>query len=172
MEGPENANEPVGVLTDPDTVAPVAFCYACRDEEKYLSGSEEPGTWRCYYPFLDTSPELVALRVARALGIPGRFIGLSYAGILLETREARGLRTNEEKLSYAMDRYLAHNRFQQRMCEKAGVRSFEEFWEKYFEVEGMALSDGAFVNLMNTYCLISRENSPETKLWEDRCYAR
>ena len=172
VEGPENANELVEVLTDPDTVAPVAFYYACRDEGKHLSDSEEPGTWRCYYPFLDTSPELVALRAARALGIPGRFIDLSYAGILLETKEARGLRSNEEKLSYAADRYLAHSRFQKLLCEKAGVRDFEEFWEKYFEVEGLALTSEAFVNLMYTYCGLSREDTPEAELWEDGCYAR
>ena len=36
----------------------------------------------------------------------------------------------------------------------------------------MALSDEAFVNLMNTYCLLAREDTPETELWEDGCYAR
>lgn len=172
VEGPENANSLVDVLTDPDTVAPVAFYYACRDEGKNLSDSEEPGFWRCYYPFLDTSPELVALRAARRLQIPGRFIDLSYAQILLETREACGLRSSEEKLSYAADRYLAHSRFQKLLCEKAGVRDFEEFWEKYFETEGMALTEEAFVNLMNTYCCLTREDTPETALRVDGCLAR
>ena len=172
VEGPENANELVEVLTDPDTAAPVAFYYACRDEGKHLSNSDEPGFWRCYYPFLDTSPELVALRAARAMGIPGKFIDLSYGAILLETKEARGLRTNEEKLSYATDRYLAQSRFQKLLCEKAGVRDFEEFWEKYFEVEGMALSDEEFVRLMNTYCLLARQDTPERELCEDGCCAR
>ena len=37
VEGPENANELVELLTDPDTAAPVAFYYSCRDEGKYLS---------------------------------------------------------------------------------------------------------------------------------------
>ena len=172
VEGPENANELVGVLTDPGTTAPVALYYACRDEGKHLSDEEEPGTWRCYYPFLDTSPELVALRAARRLGIPGRFIDLSCAGILLATKEARGLRTMEEKLSYASDRYLAHSRFQERLCEESGLRSFEEFWEKYFEVEGLALTTESFVKLMNTYCLLSRRETPEVELQEDGCYAR
>ena len=172
VEGPENANEHVGILTDGATVAPVALYYACRDEGKNLSQEDTPGFWRCWYPFLDTSPELVALRAARHLGIPGRFIDLSYAEILLATREARGLRTAEEKLSYASDRYLAQNRFQQALCEKAGLRSFEEFWEKYFEVEGLALCDEDFVHLMNTYCLLSRQETPEVELREDGCYAR
>ena len=114
----------------------------------------------------------MALRAARRLGIPGRFIDLSFAEILLATREARGLRTNAEKLSYASDRYLAHNRFQERLCEKAGLRSFEEFWEKYFEVEGLALSGDAFVRLMHTYCVLARRETPEVELLEDGCLAR
>ncbi|MBR7178684.1 MAG: hypothetical protein IKD27_04095 [Oscillospiraceae bacterium] len=172
VEGPENANELLDVLTSPATTAPIALYYACRDEGKHLSDEEEPGTWRCYYPFLDTSPELVALRAARERGIEGRFIDLSYADILLATKEARGLRTVEEKLSYASDRYLAQNRFQERLCEKAGVRSFEEFWEKYFESAGLRMTDAEFVKLMNTYCLLSRRDTPEFQLQEDGCLAR
>jgi hypothetical protein len=97
---------------------------------------------------------------------------LSYGDILLATKEARGLRTMEDKLSYASDRYLAQNRFQERLCEKAGVRSFEEFWEKYFESSGLKLSDEAFVSLMNTYCVLSRRDTPEIQLQEDGCLAR
>ena len=172
VEGPENANDLVDILSHPDTVAPVALYYACRDEGKHLSDREEPGFWRCYYPFLDTSPELVALRAARWRGIPGYFIDLSFGDILLATREARGLRSTQEKLSYASDRYLAHNRFQKRLCGKAGVRSFEEFWEKYFEIGGLSMTDAEFTGLMNTYCQLSRENTPEQELMEDGCLAR
>ena len=172
VEGPENANDLVDILASPDTVAPVALYYACRDEGRHLSEEEEPGFFRCYYPFLDTSPELIALRAARLRGIRGSFIDLSYGDILLATREARGLRSMEEKISYASDRYLAHNRFQQVLCEKAGLRSFEEFWEKYFEIGGLSMTDAEFVELMNTYCRLSRENTPERELQEDGCLAR
>ena len=174
VEGPENANHLISVLTNPDTKAPVALYYAYRDEGGLLSGEEgeEPETCRCYYPFLDQSPELVALRFAAAHGIPSRFIDLSYAEILLATKASRGLRTREEKQSYASDRYLAANQFQKRLCEKAGLRSFEEFWEKYFETAGLFLSDEAFVGQMNAYCLLSRQNTPEVELREDGCLAR
>lgn len=172
VEGPENANDLIPILTDPETQAPVALYYACRDEGKHLSDADEPGTWRCYYPFLDTSAELVALREARNRGIDGYFIDLSYGDILLATQESRGLRSMEEKRSYASDRYLAHNRFQELLCEKAGVRDFEEFWEKYFEAEGFALTTEAFVNLMHTYCTLSRAHTPIMELEEDGCLAR
>lgn len=172
VEGPENANDLVELLTDPETEAPVALYYACRDEGKYLSDGEEPGMWRCYYPFLDVSPELVALRAAARLGIPGKFIDLSFGEILLATKADRGLRTAEEKLSYASDRYLSQSRFQKLLCEKAGVRDFEEFWEKYFEIGGMALSSEDFVNLMHTYCQLARRDTPMVELREDGCLAR
>lgn len=170
VEGPENANGLIPVLTHPDTKAPVALFYAVRDEGG-LPSREEEG-WRCYYPFLDHSPELAALRSAAARGIPGRFIDLPYGDILLATRAARGLRTREEKLSYASDRYLAANRFQQLLCEKAGLRSFEEFWEKYFETAGLFQTDEAFVRQVNAYCLLSRQNTPREELEEDGCLAR
>lgn len=173
VEGPENANGLIPVLTHPDTKAPVALYYAYRDESGLLAperGAEERCS--CYYPFLDHSPELAALRGAASRGIPGRFMDLPYGEILLATRDARGLRTKEEKLSYASDRYLAVNRFQRLLCEKAGLRSFDEFWEKYFETAGLFQTDEAFVQQVNAYCLLARQNTPEQELMEDGCLAR
>lgn len=172
VEGPENANHLIPVLTHPDTKAPVALYYAYRDSAGLLDPEQGEETFRCYYPFLDHSPELAALCAAAARGIPARFMDLPYGEILLATREARGLRTREEKLSYASDRYLAANRFQRLLCEKAGLRSFEEFWEKYFETAGLFQTDEAFVAQMNAYCLLSRQNTPEEELAEDGCLAR
>lgn len=170
VEGPENANDLIPVLTDPETKAPIALYYAYRDNARVLGAEAE--SYRCYYPFLDHSPELVALRAAAARKIPGRFIDLPYARILLTTKTARGLRSEAEKQNYASDRYLASNRFQALLCEKAGLRHFEEFWEKYFESAGLGMTGEAFVGLMNTYCLLSRQHTPEVELLEDGCLAR
>ena len=63
VDGPENANDLIPVLTDPETKAPVALYYAYRDDGKLLDQNAQ--TYRCYYPFLDHSPELVALRADR-----------------------------------------------------------------------------------------------------------
>ena len=172
VEGPENANDLIPVLTHPDTKAPVALYYAYRDDAGLLGPEHGEESFRCYYPFLDHSPELAALRAAAALGIPGRFIDLPYGEILLATQDARGLRAKEEKLSYASDRYLAANRFQQLLCEKAGLRSFAEFWEKYFETAGLFQTDETFVGQVNAYCLLSRQNTPEEELAQDGCLAR
>lgn len=170
VEGPENANELIPVLTDPETKTPVALYYSYRDDRGLLG--EKGETYSCYYPFLDHSPELVALRAAAARQILGQFMDLPYARILLATEEAQGLRSEAEKQNYASDRYLANNRFLTLLCEKSGLRSFEEFWEKYFESAGPEMTTAAFVELMNTYCLLSRQHTDPAALEEDGCLAR
>lgn len=176
VEGPENANELIPILTHPDTHAPVTLYYAYRDQGRLLDSSadpkDEPDTLRCYYPFMDSSPELVALRAASQRQIPGQFIDLPYGEILLATQEAQGLRRKAEKPNYASDRYLAENQVQKALCEKAGLRDFDEFWEKYFEVGGLTQSDEDFVHQMNVYCQLARENTPAEQLAEDGCLAR
>lgn len=174
VEGPENANALIPILTDPSTVAPVALYYAYRDDANLLQSQdgEDTAQCQCYYPFLDHSPELVALRAAAAKGIPGYFMDLSYGEILLSTRDARGLRIKEEKINYANDRYLENSQFFARLCQRAGLRSFAEFWEKYFEVGGVYQTSEAFVRQVNTYCLLTRQNTREQELVEDGCLAR
>lgn len=173
IEGPENANDLLPVLASPDTKAPVALYYTWQDTEGRLA-RQEGGTLtcRCYYPFLDQSPELVALRAAAARGIPARFIDLPYARILLATEETRGLRAKGEKPNYASDAHLAGNAFQKTLCEKTGLRDFEEFWEKYFETAGPSMTDEAFVRQMNLYCLLARQSTPEPEMLADGCLAR
>ena len=39
-------------------------------------------------------------------------------------------------------------------------------------MEGLALSDEAFVRLMHTYCVLARRETPEVELLEDGCLAR
>ena len=56
VEGPENANDLIPVLTHPDTKAPVALYYAYRDDAGLLGPEHGEESFRCYYPFLDHSP--------------------------------------------------------------------------------------------------------------------
>lgn len=172
VEGPENANDLIPVLSHPDTKAPVALYYSCRDTEGLLDPEGEEQSYRCYYPFLSCSPELIALREAAKRKIPAKFMDLSYGQILMATKNHRGLRSDQERHSYASDRYLAKNQFLERLCENAQVRSFEEFWESYFETDGMNMTDEEFVSQVNAYCLLARENTPEQELLEDGCIAR
>lgn len=170
IEGPENANELIPVMVHPDTAAPFAIYYSYYDKTGQLS--EEKEHYKCYYPFLDYSPELVALRTAAGLGISVAFMDLSYAGILAASQKGQGLRKKEEKNNYNDDYLLSRNEYMKKLCEKANLRSFDEFWEKYFEIDGISReSDDWFSDLL-LYCTQARENTPEEVINEEGSLAR
>lgn len=170
IEGPENANELTAVLCHEDTRAPVALYYYYKDSRGLVS--EEKKDYKCYYPFLNYSPELVALREATARGIPARFIDLSYGEILLGTVRHRGVRREGEKQTYNDDYLLSRSRYLERLCEKTGLRDFGEFWEKYFEIGGLFQRTEEFIGQMLVYCGLSRQSTPLEELEEDGCLLR
>lgn len=170
VEGPENALEQAAVLADPNTKAPVALYYFYKDRKGLLS--EEKEDYKCYYPFLDCSPELVAFREAAKRKIPARWIDLPYGEILIGTKENRGIRTEGEKQTYNDDYLFLRSRYLKLLCEKTGLRSFDELWEKYFEIGGLFLSTEAFVRQMGNYCRLSRAHTPEEELEGDGCLLR
>ncbi len=165
-----NADRLIPVLTSPDTKAPVALYYFYKDSRGALSEAKED--YRCYYPFLDTSPELTALREAAARGIQGRFIDLPYGEILLHTAEGKGIRGEAEKQTYNDDYLLSRSKYLSLLCEKTGMRDFEELWEKYFEIGGLYLSTEDFVRQMFVYCYLSRIHTPREEMEADGCLCR
>ncbi len=170
IEGPENAQEQIRVLAHPETKAPVALYYFYKDSKGLLSEDKED--YRCYYPFLDSSPELVAMREAEALGIPARFIDLPYGEILIGTAEDRGIRAEREKPSYNDDYLLSRSAYLRRLCEKTRLRSFDELWEKYFEIGGLFLETADFIRLVSVQCGLSRQHTPKEELEADGCLLR
>ena len=177
VEGPENANDLISILASPATKAPVALYYAYRDDAGFLRAAElpedaPPENRACYYPFLDQSPELTALRLAERSGIPARFMDLTYGEILAATQSGTGLRKEEVAVSYASDSFLAPELLWKRVCEKTGTRDFEEFWEKYYESRGLSMSTEDFVRQVNAWCLLARENTPREEMQADGCLAR
>lgn len=170
IEGPEGANEMLEVMTDADTEAPFAVYYSYKDSKGYVSAEKE--AYKCYYPFLDYSPELVAARYGVKHGVNTAFFDLPYAEILISSQENKGLRKKEDKNNYNDDYYLASNRFFKSLVERTGVRHFDEFWEKYFELKGLSISTEEFVRNMLHYCVLSRMNSDDRRLKEEGCLAR
>ncbi|MBR1529659.1 MAG: hypothetical protein IJ642_10225 [Oscillospiraceae bacterium] len=163
IEGPENANALISVLTDEKTVLPCAIYYFYKDKKKYIS--EEAEDYHCYYPFLNASPEYTAMKEAKKLTIPAKFIDLPYSEILIHSQQ-------QNQKNYADDSYLVKSRFYQKLCEKTNLRSFDEFWEKYFEIAGLRLSSEAFIRQMYTYCILTRQDSSPEELQADGCTAR
>lgn len=170
VEGPDNANALRGAMVHEETKAPFAIYYSCYDREGKLS--EEKGHYKCYYPFLEYSPELTALREAGKRGIEAAFIDLPYGDILAASEKGKGLLKEAEKNNYNDDYLLSGNAYIKRLCEKTGLRNFDEFWEKYFELNGFYEdSDTWFFHLL-TYCRLARENTPPEALLEEGCLAR
>lgn len=170
IEGPENANSLIPVLTDDKTKLPVAIYYYYKDTKKLVS--EDAEDYKCYYPFLYSSPEYNAMKQAENMGIPAEFIDLPYCDILINTTEQKGLRKNSDKHSYADDTHITQGRFYEKLCEETNVRSFDEFWEKYFEIEGLYLTPENFVKQLHTYCGITRAETSAEEMQADGTLAR
>ena len=117
-----------------------------------MSGDAPRETASCYYLHLDpVAPELAALPCRGQLDTrPGSWTCLwgDPGGDPLQLRPA-GRRTASQ-LPVA-DASL-------RSCygigcgRQTGTRSFEEFWEKYYECRGLSLSTEEFVRQMNAWC--------------------
>lgn len=171
VEGPDNANPLVPVMVHEETKPPFAIYYSYHDVKGRISAEKEH--YKCYYPFLDYSPELAALRAGERLGIPAAFIDLPYSDILAASRNEKGLlKKEEEKSNYNDDYLLSRNAYLQQLCEKTGLRSFDEFWEKYFELNGIREESGKWFGDLLTYCALARENTPRESMEEDGCLAR
>lgn len=171
VEGPDNASPLIPVMVHRDTEAPFAIYYSYYDRWGRIS--EEKERYKCYYPFLDYSPELAALREGERLGIRTAFIDLPYGDILAASGEGRGLLNREaEKNNYNDDHFLSRNEYLKQLCERTGLRCFDEFWEKYFELNGLAQTDQVWFSNLLTYCNLARENSREETLEEEGCLAR
>lgn len=170
IEGPENADSLIPVLASEESRTPLALYYSFQDNEGRLG--KEKGAYKCYYPFAACSPEYVAMKEAAALGISCHLIDLPYGEILMATARDQGLLSKEEKVSYNDDYLLSRSRFVRLLCEKTGLRSFEEFWEKYFEIRAFSMSTREFVAQLHAYCLLVRQNTPAEELKMEGCLAR
>lgn len=159
IEGPVNANDLLTVLTAEDTALPAAFYCYYKDKKKLVSQDAED--YKCYYPFQYSSPEYNAALEAKNRGIPASFIDLPYSELIIAASE------HDIPQSYSDDSKLVRSRFYERICEKTGTRSFDEFWEKYFEIGGLFLSPVDFVRLMHTYCILSRQSTDDAELQAD-----
>jgi len=168
VEGPNNANALLPVMVHEDTRAPFAIYYAYHDKAEKISKEQEH--YKCYYPFLDYSPELVALREAHKNNAEVSFIDLSYGDILAASAEK--VTEEEAPRNYNDDYLLARNQYIEKLCEKTGLRNFDEFWEKYFEINGMDEESDIWFSHLNTYCALARENTPAEELQREGCLAR
>ncbi|MEN1936499.1 DUF5682 family protein [Paenibacillus sp. 102] len=164
IEGPIDCNPLIPHIVSADSKAPICI-YCSYDDKADVLERGESGKYRAYYPFLDYSPELVALREGAAKSIPVSFIDLPYKEYLFTTK-------NEEENRKYDEQYFRHSQYVRMLSEKTGCRSFHEFWEKYFEFQGFHMTCEEFVRQLFHYCYYTRADYTQEMLTEDGCEAR
>ena len=164
IEGPIDCNPLIPHIVSAESEAPICI-YCSYDDKTDVLERGESGKYRAYYPFLDYSPELVALREGAARNIPVSFIDLPYKEYLFATK-------NEEENGKYDEQYFRHSQYVRMLSEKTGCRSFHEFWEKYFELQGFHMTSEEFVRQLFDYCYYTRADYTQEMLIEDGCEAR
>lgn len=149
IEGPVDADFLMPYLSG-DGIKPPVCIYSAFDDKKGAV-SEEKEKYRAYYPFLSYSPELTAIREANLSGTAMHFIDMPYALQLVQFGA-------EEPVYYFGEDNS--ELYYSRVADKSGCRSFSEFWEKGFEVNGLELDTDEFVKSVFMLGKYMRELSP------------
>lgn len=170
IEGPAEANKVIEYIAHEETKAPVCIYYSYFDRNALIEENKEK--YRCYYPFLDFSPELLALREGKKRDMVCEFMDLSYAEILINSKKLEVMGKAQEKNTYNDDYLMKESAFIKALCEKEGCRNYNELWEKLFEIDGLKISTEKFIENMIFSCYLSRASYSDEMLKEDACSSR
>ncbi|MBI5536260.1 MAG: hypothetical protein HY898_26295 [Deltaproteobacteria bacterium] len=154
VEGPSDAEGMLGVLTDPETVPPIAVLAYRTD------GTPGSVVW----PFVTYSPEYVAVRWASTHGKVARFIDIASGQSLADDEEMpsdEALESKSEQEASA-DATSPHDA----VTARSGYRTFEEFWEASFEAPDY--QEDAFHAALMAFADVVRHGGPR----EDQSRAR
>lgn len=165
IEGPSDSNFLMEYMIEEDTIPP--FCIY----SSYIDKNGEK--CRSYYPFLDYSPELVAIKKSYELKINCSFIDMPF-GYIIENSESN-LKNNENNINknkklisiYDKDNDKFNvNDYTTRLTKKAGLRSFAELWERDFEIKGILKKSEDFIKsvyALGYYMRLIESEDIETK---------
>ncbi|MEI0698153.1 DUF5682 family protein [Brachyspira intermedia] len=184
IEGPSDCNDLMKYMVEEDTKAP--FCIY----SSYVDGDNEK--YRCYYPFLDYSPEFTAIRESLKNNIHCSFIDMNYAFMIenskdnskpekesdnnskeennenSETEEINN-DTKRKKLISIYDNddnKFNVNAYTVELTKKAGLRTFAELWERDFEINGILKDSKDFIKsvyALGYYMRLIEDEDFETK---------
>lgn len=156
IEGPSDSNFLMEYMTNEETIPP--FCIY----SSYIDKSGEK--CRSYYPFLDYSPEFVAIKKSYELKINCAFIDMPF-GYIIENSENN---INKKPISiYDKDNNKFNvNDYTIRLTKKSGLKSFAEFWERDFEIKGILKNSEDFIKsvfALGYYMRLIENEDIETK---------
>ena len=156
IEGPSDSNFLMEYMTNEETIPP--FCIY----SSYIDKSGEK--CRSYYPFLDYSPEFVAIKKSYELKMNCAFIDMPF-GYIIENSENN---INKKPISiYDKDNNKFNvNDYTIRLTKKSGLKSFAEFWERDFEIKGILKNSEDFIKsvfALGYYMRLIESEDIETK---------
>ncbi len=157
IEGPSDSPYLMPYIASAASEPPFCIYYSYDDKDGRINGEKEK--YRAYYPFLEYSPELVAIRKATEKNIPVRFIDLPYSLQLInkETEEQETQFYYNENKEYEVNTYTAM------IAERSGCRSFSEFWESRYELGAEEKTTEGFVRNVFYLGYYMRLATPETQ---------
>ncbi|WP_300367175.1 DUF5682 family protein [Brachyspira sp.] len=134
IEGPNDCNDLMKYMIEEETKAP--FCIYSSYVDKYNE------KYRCYYPFLNYSPEFTAIKEALKNKVHCSFIDMNYASMIENSEE------NINKLISVYDNddnKFNINAYTVELTKKSGLRTFAELWERDFEINGIVKESRDFM---------------------------
>ncbi|RLJ37668.1 DUF5682 family protein [Acidovorax sp. 106] len=160
IEGPDDVNSLLPLMSDPQTRPPVAWlCQAVRERPAAISddstddaapeagadadpdpGAPRTDTRSSFYPFCDYSPEWIALREGAALGAQVALIDLPWQDKAWEREDGDGDGDGDAETlgtaarSQMEERHFAHSRYLTAMARQLGCGDHHDLWDRLFEL--------------------------------------
>jgi hypothetical protein len=168
VEGPRSFDPLVPLLCHEEAAYPLAVYTWLRPVGTTAQQAKAPPAQGAYFPMCDYSPELVAIRLGVAAGVPVRFCDLELAeqaaastGVVVDPDGERSLL--DEKVYELSDTLRL-------LADRLGCRDTEDLWELLFESDEADLD--AHVARMTAYCLLARHDRTPAELAADATTAR
>ncbi|WP_300717843.1 DUF5682 family protein [uncultured Brachyspira sp.] len=154
IEGPSDCNNLMKYMIEEDTKAP--FCIY----SNYIDNNNSK--YRCYYPFLNYSPEFTAIKESLKNNIHCSFIDMPYAFMIensisdeindIDNDNTDDTDNNKETSKNRLisiydndDNKFNINAYTVELTNKSGLRTFSELWERDFEINGISKETKDFI---------------------------
>jgi len=189
IEGPAEANHLIPHLVDRETRPPVAIYSSYRDDDNALGlagvaspSPDLPAHFASWYPMLDYSPELVAIRAAYKVGAEVVFMDLPHHALIRPFEqpgcldaEADGGEGEERSSADAeadhaivpeTEQIMARSSFYQHLADAAGYRHWDEAWDTLFEL-GSGADYEAYRRKLAQFCAGCRMTTESAAIASD-----
>ena len=150
IEGPDDVNSLLPLMSEPQTRPPVAgLCQAVRERASASTDGTDDApeadadpaaprtdTRSSFYPFCDYSPEWIAIREGAALGAQVALIDLPWQDKAWEREDdEEGPETlGTAARSQMEERHFAHSRYLTAMARQLGCADHHDLWDRLFEL--------------------------------------